>query len=540
MPKITIDGQRIDCRKGISVLQAALDAGLNVPHYCYHPGLSVVASCRLCLMEMKMPNPQTGEPDWSPRLVPACQTPVRGGMEVRFDSPVVQNARARTMELYLLNHPLDCPVCDQAGECHLQDYSESFGSPTSRMVEQKQVNPKKDIGPNTLLYSDRCVFCKRCIRFTEEVSGTRELCAVNRGSSSEIDVFPGFPLDNPLQGNVVDLCPVGSLLDKNFLFKQRVWFLNATPSVCPGCGTGCTIYVDHNENRVYRLKPRFNPGVNDWWMCDYGRFDWKYIHDQSRIARPTLRRGTDAQTPAWDEIPKIIRIRLEEIVRKEGGDKVAVVLSPFMSCEEAWLLSRFIRVIAPEAALVTGFVPTDGEDQTFPVDASADRVKFTIRREKCPNRLGVELIVQSAGGNTPTIEEFIEKAGGGAFSAAWIVGGCPQPWVSKEMGAIAGKIAFIIAQDMFENAFTKAATLTLPACSFAERDGSFMNHEGKLQSFTRAIDPPDGSKRDGQYLYETAGYTGLYNAKRVREMMAEEIEAFATVHEPPAAPKHLH
>jgi len=238
MPKITIDSQTIECREGIPVLLAALEAGWDVPHYCYHPGLSIVASCRLCLMEMMMPNPKTQELSWSPKLVPSCQTPVKDGLVCRFNSEVVRKNQTACMEFFLLNHPLDCPVCDQAGECYLQDYSYKFGHPNSRMVDQKLKNPKKDIGPKTLLYQDRCVLCSRCVRFTDEISGTHELCVVNRGSRGEIDVFPGLPLDNPLQGNVVDICPVGSLLDKDFLFKRRVWELRGTDSICPGCATG--------------------------------------------------------------------------------------------------------------------------------------------------------------------------------------------------------------------------------------------------------------------------------------------------------------
>ena len=207
MPKITIDGKEITCRDGITVLQAALEAGWDVPHYCYHPGLSIVASCRLCLMEMQMPDPKTGEMVWTSKLFPSCQTPVRDEMVVRFDSQAVKTSRARCLEYFLLNHPLDCPVCDQAGECYLQDYSYGFGQATSRMVDPKEVNPKKDVGPRTLLYCDRCVLCTRCVRFTSEISGTNELCVTKRGSRAEIDVFPGKPLDNPLQGNVVDLEP---------------------------------------------------------------------------------------------------------------------------------------------------------------------------------------------------------------------------------------------------------------------------------------------------------------------------------------------
>ncbi len=213
MPRITIDDKQIECREGVNVLQAALEAGWDIPHYCYHPGLSVVASCRLCLMEMQLPHPKTRELGWVPKLFPACQTPARDGTVVRFDSEVVHTARNRCMEYFLLNHPLDCPVCDQAGECHLQDYSYKFGQPTSRMVDTKLVNPKKDVGPRTLLYSDRCVMCSRCVRFTQEISGTGELCITNRGHRTEIDVFPGIPLDNDVQGNVVDICPVGALLD---------------------------------------------------------------------------------------------------------------------------------------------------------------------------------------------------------------------------------------------------------------------------------------------------------------------------------------
>ncbi|MCH7526046.1 MAG: (2Fe-2S)-binding protein, partial [Planctomycetes bacterium] len=349
MATITIDEKKIECRDGISVAQAALEAGWDVPHYCYHPGLSVVASCRLCLMEMQMPHPKTGEMGWAPKLVPSCQTPVKEGMVVRFDSDKVQANRADCLEYYLLNHPLDCPVCDQAGECLLQDYSYTFGRAESRMVDQKHTNPKKDIGPRTLLYQDRCVMCTRCVRFTEEISGTNELCIVNRGSRAEIDVFPGLPLDNPLQGNVVDLCPVGCLLDKDFLFQQRVWFLKGTESICPGCSTGCAIRVDSNEDTVYRLKPRYNPGVNDWWMCDEGRFGFKYVHDAKRLVVPKLRRGMNWEVLQWEQVPEIVEYRFEEQVERHGADRVAVVLSPMMSCEEAWLLAKFIRSVAPEA-----------------------------------------------------------------------------------------------------------------------------------------------------------------------------------------------
>lgn len=539
MPEIIIDGRRIECRERIPVLQAALEAGGDVPHYCYHPGLSVVASCRLCLMEMKMPHPKTRELDWSPKLMPSCQTPVRDGMEVRFDSPKVRENQQECMEYFLLNHPLDCPVCDQAGECCLQDYSLRFGSATSRMVEAKQKNPKKDIGSKTLLYQDRCVMCSRCVRFCDEVAGTGELCIVNRGSRAEIDVFPGRPLENPLQGNVVDICPVGSLLDKDFLMDQRVWFLRRAASVCPGCSAGCAIHIDHNKDRLWRLKPRFNPGVNDWWMCDAGRFGWKYVHDERRLNRLMVRRGADVETPDWSALPEIASLRLGDIVEREGGGKVAVLLSPFMACEEAWLLATFIRALDPQAVLAMGPVPVEGEDETFPKGNGAS-VRFTIRAEKCPNRRGIEMILEALGGATADLDAFVKKAGAGEFAAAWIVGGSPTDWVTKELSGAVGKIGLVFAHDIFSNAMTEAATVVVPGCSWAERSGSFVNCRGKLQPFEAAIAPQEGCRRDGQFLYALSGARGLYNPARVREEMAEHMPRFRELHIAPEASEHAH
>ncbi len=544
MAKIIIDNQELECREGMPVLRAALEAGWDIPHYCYHPGLSVAASCRLCLMEMKMPHPKTREMDWAPKLFPACQTPVRDGLEVRFNSDVVKTAQESCMEFFLLNHPLDCPVCDQAGECCLQDYSYKFGRAESRMVDPKVVNPKKDIGPHTLLYTDRCVTCTRCVRFTREIAGTGELCLVQRGSKNEIDVFPGRPLDNPMQGNVVDICPVGCLLDKDFLFKRRVWELTGTSSICPGCATGCSIRVDHADNRVYRLKPRYNPKVNDWWMCDEGRFGFKYTQDNARIIKPMLRRGREETSPSWREIPDIVRFRFQDHVRASSADKVVAVLSPFMATEEAWLLIRFIREVAPEAALAMGPVPVEGEPQAFPCAPpgapSMPDVKFTILEEKCPNRRGIEQLLEVSGGTVLTFEAFSEQAAKGDFTAAWIVGGYPKPWVEKDTAKLGSKFGLLVVQDLFENKLTEAAAIVLPACAWVERDGSFVNAKGLAQPFERAISPPDGAMRDGQYLFEIAGFEGLYSGQRVRELMAEATASLTEVYEAPPIPAHAH
>jgi len=540
MPSITIDNKQIECRDGISVLQAALEAGWNVPHYCYHPGLSVVASCRLCLMEMKMPHPKTKELGWAPKLLPSCQTPVRDGLEVRFDSETVKDNQRDCMEFFLLNHPLDCPVCDQAGECQLQDYSYRFGHAESRMVDQKWKNPKKDIGPRTLLYQDRCVMCSRCVRFTQEISGTHELCIVNRGSKAEIDVFPGFPLDNPMQGNVVDICPVGSLLDKDFLFERRVWELSGEPSICVGCAKGCSIRIDSADNKLYRIKPRFNPAVNEWWMCDEGRYGFGYVASEDRVTSPKVRRGLEESTPTWQEVPAILRFRFEEHVKEQSAEKVALLLSPFVACEEAWLLIRFIREVAPEATLALGPIPTEGEEQCFPVGAAEDEIKFRILTEKCPNRRGIEMLLSQAGGSVVEFDDLTKRLAGGDFTALWVAGGYPTPWVTKELVKATSGVDLLVVQDLLANELTGCSSVLLPACAWAEREGSFVNADGLLQPFGRALDPPEGAMRDGQYLFELAGYVGIYSGERVREMMAKDHPVWSELADAPEKPVHAH
>ena len=587
MASIIIDGREIECGERVSVLQGALEAGWDIPHYCYHPGLSVVASCRLCLMEMKMPHPKTREMGWAPKLMPSCQTPVKDGMEVRFDTAKVRRNQQDCMAYFLLNHPLDCPVCDQAGECSLQDYSRKFGESTGRMVEAKNKNPKKDIGSKTLLYSDRCVMCSRCVRFCDEVAGTGELGILHRGSRSEIDVFPGIPLENELQGNVVDICPVGSLMDKDFLMDQRVWFLKGAKSICPGCSTGCAIRVDHNRGQVWRLKPRFNPGVNDWWMCDEGRFGWKYVHDERRLRRLVVRRGAEEEHPDWSAFAEIASVRFGEVVARQGPGKIAVMLSPFMACEEAWLLATFIRRVDPEATLVMGPVPVEGDDTAYPkrqnvktskrqnkpgplikppmvsavftvetskrqnVETSKRQneegaghgngdVKFMVRAEKCPNRRGIEMILEGLGGSVATFDEFVAKAGKGAFVAAWIVGGYPNDWAPKELASAVGKIGMVFAQDIFPNKVTDAAKVVVPSCSWAERSGCFVNCQGKIQPFDAAIAPLEGCQRDGNYLYALLGEPGLYNAAKVRDRMAASLAQFSELHHAPETPVHAH
>ncbi|MFQ5806751.1 MAG: molybdopterin-dependent oxidoreductase, partial [Phycisphaerae bacterium] len=434
---------------------------------------------------------------------------------------------------YLLNHPLDCPVCDKAGECSLQDYSEKFGNATSRMVEDKHKNPKKDIGSHTLLYQDRCVLCTRCIRFCQEIAGTGELAIVNRGNRNEIDVFPGVPLENDLQGNVVDLCPVGALLDKDFLFKQRVWLLRSAKSVSPADSRGSTIWIDYNDQGIHRIRPRFNPEVNEWWISDEARFGWKYVNSDKRLSEPRIRRDGQWRAVRWEELPAILRSRVEQAAQPDQGAAVAAVLSSMMSCEEAWLLAKFIRDVAPQATLVHGYVPVEGEDKKFPKG-------FVIKAEKCPNRRGIEEIVEHFGGKTMTFEEFVTAAGDGMFRAAYVVGGYPKEWITENHQKPISRIELLVTHDLFPSLLDSVATVQIPSASFAEREGSFMNCDGLLQPFARAITPLEGVKPDGQFFYELAGESGLFRAQKVREAAAADLPALQKAHIPRDEPKYAH
>ena len=290
MPQITINGETYDFEKGQTILQVALDHDVEIPHYCYHPGLSIPANCRICLAEVWAPNPRNDNRlEEIPKLLPTCQSAAGDGQVVYTNSPKAIANQKAVMEYLLINHPVDCPVCDQAGECYLQDYSYQYGRSASRFTEAKIKQPKKDVGPNILLYSDRCIMCTRCVRFLREVTETNELIVEGRGSTAQIDTFPGRAVDNPLASNVIDICPVGALLDKDFLFQQRVWFLKRAASIDPLTCSGDNIWVEHNEGTVYRVKPRPNLDVNKWWITDEVRYGWKFIHSDERITMPRIK-----------------------------------------------------------------------------------------------------------------------------------------------------------------------------------------------------------------------------------------------------------
>jgi NADH-quinone oxidoreductase subunit G len=559
---ITIDEHEVACQPQDNVVLAARRVGVEIPHYCWHEALSVVASCRMCLVEVGQ-RLADGSVSMSPKLQPACQIRPRAGMVVRTATEHVKSARAMVLEYLLLNHPLDCPTCDQAGECYLQDYSFKFGRAHSRLAEPKLQRPDKHhIGQQIVLFTDRCVMCTRCVRFTREISGTGELEVISRGAREEIDVFPGRPCDNKLAGNVVDLCPVGALCSKDFLYKKRVWWLRSQDSVCPLCSTGCSIKIDQSDNRIYRLRPRPNPLAQGHFMCDDGRFGFRYVASAERLTAPRLGGASDsssaATTPAgprgtgngassphsalppdlaiidpWPAVMRAADQRIRAAVTRDAQAFVAV-LSPFMTCEEAYLLASFLKGLDARVRLAMGTIPHVGTDDHYPKDAAGSpplpaQIRFTIRAEKCPNRLGVAAVIEHFERRVTSIDDLVadESAGAAKVRAWYVVGGYPSEGSLAAIEPLVGEADLLIVQDMMDTPLSRRADIVLATSSFAERQGTFVNHAGLAQEIRPAIKPPGDARPDGRVLMELAGRRGLFHAEQIRREMAEAIPYFA-------------
>ena len=554
MPTITINGVQCEFTPGQMILQVANAHGLAIPQYCYHDGLSIVASCRICLAECWAPNAKTKalEPYMGGKLLPTCQTAAVDGMVVSTESPKsVQNQKA-VMEYLLINHPLDCPVCDQAGECLLQDYSYQYGRGVSRFEEQKVKQPKKDLGPHIYLYADRCIMCSRCVRFTREVTGTAELLVQGRGNKEEIDVFPGRPLENELSANVADLCPVGALLDKDFLFVQRVWFLKETPSIDPITASGDNISIHHNDGKVYRIKPRTNMAVNKWWITDEVRYGWKFVHSEDRIKAP-MRRQFGLQIPS--EWSRAYQEAVDGLLNAtEIGGRLALVVSPMLSCEEAYVLAVMARAIDPEAILAVGPIPFRGEDTVYPRTAKPDDPKaFRVYAEKCPNSRGVRRVLEAvaagegkAKGKVLTYEQFLgEMKKEDGIGAVVLTGNYPDgSWCGDDLPAMLSRTKedgrhFVVLIDTLNSALVAEADIVLPAATWAEKTGTFQNARDMIQAFEAAIPCVEQSRPEGRIGVEMLSIASegeidpkaVFNAADMRSRMAAahaDLRAFVT------------
>jgi NADH-quinone oxidoreductase subunit G len=548
VPKVTINDRTVEVEAGTNVIEAGLKAGVLIPHYCYHPRLSVVGQCRMCLVKI----------EGMPKLQTACSTAVvKDGMVVKTDGPEVAEATRGMMEFFLINHPLDCPICDQAGECALQDYSFKHGVAFSRFqFEDKRTYPGREripLGPNVMLNMNRCIQCTRCVRFTQEVAKTGELGFFNRGARTEIGTFPGQQLDNELATCVVDICPVGALTSTRFRFAERVFYLDKKPSLCTGCEVGCNVTIEHRRGDIKRYKPRFNPDVNDYWMCDYGRASFERYKKVERLATPRLL--DDSGRPlatGWKEALETLNRRLRT---RDAEGATAFLGSAFLTTEEAYLFAQLADVLGtPHRS-----VPVDlGPLRTIPNPQGGIR-----GREAAPNRRGAELAglapglvvegvegIDSAGGGADLLDAEDLLFGDAAARCALLVvcdsdfGGAA--W-SPEAVARLRRAKTLVVFGWADSPLAKAADVALPVAHHAEKDGTFVNVRWRVQRFERAFPAPGQVRPAVEVLCEMlARFDGRWanlTAAAAFDRLAAELPAFAgfSWHTLPAtgAPLHL-
>nr|CAX68925.1 NADH dehydrogenase I, G subunit (75 kDa) [uncultured bacterium] len=515
MPVVTIDGKQIEVEKGTTIIKAAEKLGISIPRYCYHPGLSVAGNCRICMVEVEK----------TPKLQISCHIQCQDGMVIHTQSEKVKKAREHVLEFLLVNHPLDCPVCDQAGECKLQDYYMEHGLYNSRVDENKVKKSAKaqPIGPTIVLDSERCILCSRCVRFCDEVTHTGEFGIFNRGDHSEIGLYPGKELNNKYSGNVADICPVGALTDRDFRFKCRVWYLRVTESVCPGCARGCNTTVEWNSDRrhkagpdrVMRLKPRFNDDVNDWWLCDEGRYGYKPI-DQNRVTR-VLKRTDVQQESHWGVLNEVGK-KLTEAVKQK--DSVVVILSPDMTNEELYAAQKLFSgdLELPNVFLVR-MRPDGYQDQLL------------IRADKHPNRKGAEFIGYIESDEQK--KKLSDLVASNKVKALIVFGhDLYQTFEGASLEALK-RIPLKISIATNQNRFTDISDFVLPAAVYAETEGTFTNFEGRVQRIKQALTPLADAKSTLEILSLMAREMGFQWPEKKPEQwfleLAAEVPSFSNM-----------
>jgi len=503
------------------MIEACKQVKKEVPHYCYHPKLSSPGNCRMCLVEMGMPpRPAPGqEPEkdehgmpkigWMPRAVIACANTVAEGMGIRTDSLLTQECRKGVMEFLLINHPLDCPICDQAGECRLQEFSVEHGKGESRFRENKVKKPKNvDIGPRVRLDDERCIMCSRCIRFTAEVADDPVLGFTERGSHTTLAVHPGKRLENNYSLNTVDICPVGALTSNDFRFQQRVWFLSETNSVCTGCGRGCNMEIGARGDTIYRQTPRDNNEVNSSWMCDHGRLDFHFVNSEFRLTDPLLKTGTKHEIATWKKSIQAVAEGLKGL----KGDEIAIIASARMTNEELFFVKQLAKMLGTENVDV---ITRLGEGDNY-----------LSSPDKNPNTHGAQLILGiDPGSRIPGITELMSR---GRLRAVIALGENLLK-VGFERRDIE-KIGFLTTLHILANASAELSHAVLPGNAYAEKRGSMINSTGRLQRLNKAVNAPGNARDTWEILRDLVvacgGSNGLYSVEDVFKAMANDITAF--------------
>ena len=494
---LTIDGMPVSVPKGTLVIEAAKQSGVLVPHYCYHPGLAVAGVCRMCLVEIEK----------TPKLQIACSTQVAEGMVVHTQSLQAKAARMGVLELLLINHPLDCPICDQAGECELQDFTFQEGRPASRFspTYAKRFNPVEDFGPDVLYVPNRCILCTRCVRFMEDVAQEPVLNISERGDRAYVGIHPDTRLDHPWAGNVVDLCPVGSLLSKDFLHRARAWELDKTASVCTGCSQGCNVTLDTRDNVVVRIRPRPNVAVNSYFMCDHGRMNYRWLNRGDRIEAPLVRQPDGSHRAVdWDEAID----HTAEILRGVGGTAVALV-SPRASTEALFLA----RALFADLDWTGSFQAVMGEEAPLPGVPN-----LALRAERAPNATGAELLGyrRDYAGALAAVER----------AAVTLV--LDDPQLATRPGGALIYLGTVLPDD--PGATVRRADLVLPITNVAEEEGTFVNRDGRVQRYWQAKPAPGMAQPAWWVLSEVLARLGrgphLASAAEAFDRVAQDVEGF--------------
>ncbi len=473
MITITIDGRTIQTEPHKTIIEAAFENGIYVPHFCWHPALSISGNCRMCLVEVEN----------MPKQVIACSTTCMDGMVVRVNSEKAIQARNAVMEFILINHPLDCPICDEAGECKLQDYAYRYSVGESRFDEEKAQKRKRvELGPNVMFDAERCISCSRCIRFCEDIVKNPQLTFVQRGDRVTITTFPGRQLDNPYSMNVIDICPVGALTSRDFRFKARAWDMSHTPGVCPGCARGCSIDMWVRRNEILRLTPRENQQVNDFWMCDEGRLQsWRHVSDKSRVERPLLRTAAGVEDAAWEEAMDAVSERLRSF-----GGSTAVIGSGFDTCEDAYALRLFAASILKTRHIdLLQHVKPGDEDH------------FLLREDKTPNSTGARLAGCVPADDACGISSIIDGLKSGSLKAVLVTD--HRAAENEALLEALEKAEYVAALASNASRLTERADAVLAASTFAEKAGTFVNFAGQLQLIQPAVATAERERRGGTY-----------------------------------------
>ncbi len=461
MAKITIDGKEYEVDPKLTVIQAAAQQGIEIPHFCWHPELSVAGNCRMCLVEIEK----------MPKLGIACATQVSEGMVVKTQNERVVKARNAVMEFLLINHPLDCPICDEAGECKLQDYAYKFSIGYSRFDEDKVHKPKRvELGPNVLLDVERCIMCSRCVRFSDEIAKQPVLTFTQRGDHVVLTTFPGTQLDNAYSMNVIELCPVGALTSTDFRFKSRVWEMSSTEGVCTGCARGCNMNMWVRQNELLRLTPRQNEEVNSYWMCDEGRLKtFKSVNSESRLIGPMIRKDGMLTSVGWDEA---IAKAVSEL-RQFKKNEIAGIGSAFATNEDNYVFLKFLKDV----------VGTKHIDFMRHIRGEDDNL--LIRADKTPNSRGVEEIGVRPAEGGKNFNAIIEGIKDGSIKALYVLD--DNIAAVPEIASVLPNLELLIVHSSNQNETTNLADIVFSASAYAEKNGTFTNFQGRVQRIRAAV-----------------------------------------------------